>query len=55
MGAYLGRIPDAEVLEHETNAWTAHRNFIDSHININWQFTIKDARIKLKSLYSVFS
>lgn len=47
------RIPDAEVLEHETNAWSAQRNSLSAPIN--WQFTTKDARTKLRSLYPVIS
>lgn len=43
------RIPDADVLACEVNAWCAERNS-DKAI-INWHFTTKDARIKLRSLY----
>jgi hypothetical protein len=33
----------------ETKAWENHRNNKDA--KINWQFTTKDSRIKLKKLY----
>ena len=33
----------------ETKAWESHRNNKDA--KINWQFTTKDSRIKLKKLY----
>ena len=39
-------------LQHEVNAWQLNRNSIP-HL-INWQFTTKDARIKLKRLYPSF-
>jgi hypothetical protein len=45
------RIPDARVLEHEANAWSAQRNSLSTPLN--WQFTTKEARIKLRSLYPV--
>lgn len=47
------RIPDAKMLEHEVNAWSAQRNSLNA--KINWQFTAKDARIKLRSLYPVIT
>jgi hypothetical protein len=43
------RIPDVGVLAYETDAWCAERN--SDKAVINWQFTTKDARIKLRSLY----
>lgn len=45
------RIPDPATLQHEVSVWTQARNC--DHSAINWQFTTKDARIKLKSLYPV--
>src|SRR5438132_14371860 len=47
------RIPDVETLECEVHAWCAQRNY--APVTITWQFTTKDARIKLKSLYPVIS
>jgi hypothetical protein len=43
------RIADQEMLADEVAAWTLRRNNSDSVIN--WRFTTKDARIKLKKLY----
>jgi len=43
------RIADQETLAKEVTAWTLRRNNIDS--TINWRFTTKDARIKLRKLY----
>lgn len=43
------RIPSREVLERETSAWQNQRNH--DAIRVNWRFTTRDARIKLKSLY----
>lgn len=45
------RIPDVTTLGKETSAWQVARN--SEHSVIHWQFTTKDARIKLKSLYPV--
>jgi hypothetical protein len=45
------RIPDTATLEREAAEWVRQRNCEGS--GINWQFTTKDARIKLKSLYPV--
>jgi hypothetical protein len=45
------RIPDIPTLQHEATAWEGERN--SEQAAINWQFTTKDARIKLKSLYPV--
>jgi transposase len=46
------RIPDAPTLQQEATAWERERN--SERGVINWQFTTKDARIKLLSLYPVF-
>lgn len=43
------RIADTPTLCHETAAWEEQRN--SECCVINWQFTTKHARIKLKSLY----
>jgi hypothetical protein len=43
------RIADRESLEREIQAWEKGRN--DANATIDWQFTTKDARIKLKRLY----
>lgn len=43
------RIDDIEVVRKEVNAWQAHRN--NRQAKVNWQFTAKDARIKLARLY----
>jgi predicted AAA+ superfamily ATPase len=45
-------IPTIEKMEKEVKAWQKHRN--DREAKINWQFTGKDARIKLKRLYPSF-
>ena len=42
------RIPGQVVLEQETKAWQNQRN--RDSIRVDWRFTTKDARIKLKSL-----
>jgi len=46
------RIPDKQKLTEEIAAWQASRN--KHHTKANWQFTTKDARIKLKRLYPQF-
>jgi hypothetical protein len=46
------RIPDKQKLTEEIAAWQASRN--KHHAKANWQFTTKDARIKLKRLYPQF-
>jgi hypothetical protein len=46
------RIPDKEKLVEEIIAWESTRN--KHHTKANWQFTTKDARIKLKRLYPQF-
>lgn len=43
------RIPDQDTLRDEVAAWQKHRN--TEAVNVNWRFTTKDARIKLKRLY----
>lgn len=46
------RIPDIETLRKETAAWAVSSN--ERQRGVDWQFTIKDARHKLKSLYPKF-
>jgi hypothetical protein len=43
------RIPSIEEVSAQVDAWQQHRN--TRNAVINWQFTTKDARIKLKRLY----
>ena len=43
------RIPDQETFKKEVAAWQERRNSIARPMN--WRFTTKDARIKLKKLY----
>jgi hypothetical protein len=43
------RIPDRGSLAGEVGAWEADRNAAES--SIDWRFTTKEARIKLKHLY----
>lgn len=43
------RIPDIDTLRHETQAWERNRNALQK--GVDWQFTTRDARIKLKHLY----
>ncbi len=43
------RIPDQEVLRREVAAWQGQRN--RDAVRVEWRFTTKDARIKLKPLY----
>ena len=43
------RIPDQETFKKEVAAWQKRRNSIAEPMN--WRFTTKDARIKLKKLY----
>ena len=43
------RIPDTASVAAEADAWQNHRN--NRNATINWQFTTKDARVKLKRLY----
>ena len=44
-----GRIPDKETLQKEIRAGKENRNNLNCYID--WQFTIKDARINLKLLH----
>ena len=49
-GQCLNRhISTVEQVKEEVNAWENHRN--NKNCRINWQFTNKDARIKLRRLY----
>ena len=43
------RIDNIETIKHEVNAWQERRN--NKNATINWQFTEKNARIKLRRLY----
>jgi hypothetical protein len=43
------RIPTVQRLHAETKAWEQTRN--QRKLKVNWQFTTKDARIKLRALY----
>jgi hypothetical protein len=43
------RIPNIEMLRDETDAWATSSN--DKQRGVDWQFTIENARHKLKSLY----
>ncbi|WP_420593896.1 transposase [Deinococcus sp.] len=43
------RFRDREHLESEVAAWEAVRN--KTAIKVNWQFSTKDARLKLRRLY----
>lgn len=43
------RIGDLETVRFETKEWEKTRN--SNQISVDWQFTAKDARIKLKRLY----
>lgn len=53
-GQCLNRhIPTIEDVKREVSAWQAHRN--NKECKINWQFTNKDARVKLKRLYPSIS
>jgi hypothetical protein len=45
------RIPDQSTLKGEVAAWVSQRNA--TYRKIDWRFTTKDARIKLKRLYPV--
>jgi len=46
------RLPDQKALRSEIAAWEKDRN--KHHTKANWQFTAKNARIKLKHLYPTF-
>ena len=43
------RIPEKEVMEKETAAWSDQRN--EEGAAANWRFRTEDARIKLRRLY----
>lgn len=43
------RIDDIEIVRKEARAWQESRN--NKNAKVNWQFTTKDARIKLSRLY----
>jgi hypothetical protein len=45
----LRRIPNKQILIDEIAAWEHDRNA--NHTKADWQFTTKNARIKLKHLY----
>ena len=47
------RIDNIEELREEVSTWQAHRDQLEA--TVNWQFTAKDARIKLERLYPTFS
>lgn len=47
------RIDNITTIREETEAWKENRN--NKKAKINWQFTTKDARIKLKRLYPTLS
>jgi hypothetical protein len=50
MGQCLNRrIDNMKKMKEEVNAWKEHRN--NKKAIINWQFTNKEARVKLKRLY----
>lgn len=42
-------LPDMSTFQRQVRAWTVHRNSLAS--KVNWQFTSRDARIKLAKLY----
>ncbi len=46
------RLSDVETLRSEVEAWASHRNGVSK--GVDWQFTTKDARIRLKRLYPQF-
>jgi len=43
------RIPSKEILKEQVQAWTDKRN--NKEAKVDWRFTTKEARIKLKRLY----
>jgi len=47
------RIPDINLLRAELSAWERKRNASAKIKGVDWQFTTKDARTKLKRLYPV--
>ena len=49
-GQCLNRwMPDLATVRHQMRAWEQHRN--NREVTVDWQFTTRDARIKLKTLY----
>ena len=46
------RIGNIDIVQKEVKAWEEHRN--NNNAKVNWQFTTKDARIKLSRLYPTF-
>jgi hypothetical protein len=46
-------LPDMESFKRQIKTWTLRRNSECS--KVNWQFTTKDARVKLKKLYPVIT
>lgn len=49
--ALCGRIADADKLEQQVYAWAKRRN--KAQCGVDWQFTVDDARTKLKRLYPI--
>lgn len=47
------RTPDKEMLQRDAQAWYERRN--EKEKKVNWRFRTKDARIKLKRLYPLFT
>jgi len=47
------RIDRIETVQSEVAAWQARRDNLQA--KVNWQFTTKDARVKLKRLYPTTS
>lgn len=45
------RLPDIETVKSKAKTWQEERN--QKQIGIDWRFTTKDARIKLKRLYPI--
>lgn len=43
------RVPDKQILEQQVQSWYSQRN--SKQAKVEWQFTTKDARVKLKRLY----
>ena len=43
------RIDNYKIIKQEVSAWQNNRN--NKNSKIEWRFTTKDARIKLKKLY----
>jgi len=46
------RIDNIDIVRKEVKAWEGYRN--NKNAKVNWQFTTKDARIKLSRLYPTF-